>query len=285
MSWRVPESQNDSCMVASPHIFSSPCNMSSNSNNWDSSSQSNRGDWNAPIHCRKFVCRTCKCKHYPDCSFDDENGNVGDMCEDCFDGEWGCHKATKDMYVLAANPLYDPARCGISRPLHNFNNRFVAMGRDSRAALANMALTNAQMQNLQQQRARLSRIGRSVFGGRLSQRGRRILSAMEQHQYAPGGSVFRGLQQQYTGGSGFGRLENVTLANRLRALRNSRRRAANNSRRRAANNSRRRTANNNRRAANNTPLANRLRQLRNSRNRLQNMTLANRLSRKRGRNF
>lgn len=237
----------------------------SNSNGNSSNSRSNRGDWNAPIHCRKFVCRSCKCRHYPDCSFGDADDNFHEMCEDCFDGEWGCHKATKDMPVLAANPLYDPARCGISRPLHNFDTRMVARRGNSRAALANLHLTNAQLQNLQQKRARLHQIGRSVFGGRLSPRGRRLLAAMNEYRYRPNGNgnVYRQLQQQYAGG--LGSLENMTLGNRLRQLRNSRRRRSPN--------------------VANIPLSRRLNQLRNSRRRrspnVANIPLSKRLKRRR----
>lgn len=245
-------------------------NSGRNSNgSYSSNSNSNQGDWNAPIHCRKFVCRTCKCRTYPDCCYnaDDEDS---EMCEDCMDYEWGRHKATRDMYTLSANPLYDPQRCGISRPLHNFNNRMVARGGNAQAAMANLALTNAQANNLQQKRSRLREIGRwlSPLGGRLSQRGRRILAAMTEHQYSPEGAVFRGLRQRYAG-SGLGRLENMTLANRLRQMRNSRLRSRNRRRSPNLNNvplaNRRRVPN-----LNNVPLANRIRRNANSRNRRRN---------------
>ncbi len=37
-------------------------------------------------------CWECKCKNFPDCCYEDSDGELGDACETCIDGACGNHK-------------------------------------------------------------------------------------------------------------------------------------------------------------------------------------------------
>lgn len=197
--------------------------MSSNSNSSFQSLTSAQRDGALDFHCRPWVCKTCKCRGYPQCYVQGAE-DFEEPCEDCMDWGDGSHKPMRDMYDRVANPAYDPVACGDpAPPLMHYNHHRRAVNSNN-AAMNRLrrsgALSSDEMEQVVADVARLRTLGSSAIGERrfpgvrLQPRGQQMLDAMRDQIYAPGGVGMVAAQDRVE--------ENLPLAQRLQQMRATR---------------------------------------------------------------